>query len=184
MKKAFTLIELLIVVAIIAILAAIALPNFLEAQARAKVSRARADMRSVATALESYRVDNNQYPAENYDSPLLVTLPGGEMAIPNQIKLMPLTGPIAYLTSLPEDPFADVDDLLNMIPPPTYHYAALNDALYPNAPFFYGANEENVVCYWVLQSSGPDMDPVPWQFPQYDPTNGTISEGNILRFGP
>lgn len=45
----FTLIELLIVVAIIAILAAIAVPNFLEAQMRAKVSRTKADMRSMVT---------------------------------------------------------------------------------------------------------------------------------------
>ena len=58
----FTLIELLIVVAIIAILAAIAVPNFLEAQTRAKVSRARADLRSVATAVEAYRIDHNSYP--------------------------------------------------------------------------------------------------------------------------
>jgi prepilin-type N-terminal cleavage/methylation domain-containing protein len=50
----FTLIELLIVVAIIAILAAIAVPNFLEAQVRAKVSRAHSDMRSIAIALEGY----------------------------------------------------------------------------------------------------------------------------------
>jgi len=62
LKKGFTLIELLIVVAIIAILAAIAIPNFLQAQTRAKVSRAEADMRSIATALESYYVDHNEYP--------------------------------------------------------------------------------------------------------------------------
>lgn len=48
---AFTLIELLIVVAIIAILALIAVPNFLEAQIRSKVSRAKSDLRSIATAL-------------------------------------------------------------------------------------------------------------------------------------
>ena len=63
MKRAFTLIELLIVVAIIAILAAIAVPNFLEAQVRSKVSRVKADMRTVATALEAYAIDNNgRYP--------------------------------------------------------------------------------------------------------------------------
>ena len=60
--RGFTLIELLIVVAIIAILAAIAIPNFIEAQTRSKVSRVKADMRSLATAVEAYRVDNNRYP--------------------------------------------------------------------------------------------------------------------------
>ena len=61
-RRGFTLIELLIVVAIIAILAAIAIPNFLAAQIRSKVSRSKGEMRNMATALESYYVDNNQYP--------------------------------------------------------------------------------------------------------------------------
>ena len=63
-NSAFTLIELLIVVAIIAILAAIAVPNFLEAQTRAKVSRAKADMRTEATALETYNIDWGTYPRQ------------------------------------------------------------------------------------------------------------------------
>ena len=60
--RGFTLIELLIVVAIIAILAAIAVPNFLEAQTRSKVSRCKADMRSLGIAIESYQIDHAIYP--------------------------------------------------------------------------------------------------------------------------
>src|SRR6476646_7471806 len=62
---AFTLIELLIVVAIIAILAAIAVPNFLEAQTRSKVSRAMADIRSISVGVECYNTDWNRYPSPN-----------------------------------------------------------------------------------------------------------------------
>jgi len=64
--KAFTLIELLIVVAIIAILAAIAVPNFLEAQTRAKISRNYSDFRTCVTALETYRIDYGVYAYDGY----------------------------------------------------------------------------------------------------------------------
>ena len=87
----FTLIELLIVVAIIAILAAIAVPNFLEAQTRAKVSRAKTDLRTITTALESYLVDNNKYP------PTPVVQDGGIRPVrwvPNT-----LSTPISYISS-------------------------------------------------------------------------------------
>jgi len=61
-EKGFTLIELLIVVAIIGIIAAIAIPNLLNAIDRGKQKRTMADMRSIGTAVESYAIDNNQYP--------------------------------------------------------------------------------------------------------------------------
>ena len=88
-RTGFTLIELLIVVAIIAILAAIAVPNFLEAQTRAKVSRAKADMRSVRTGLESYAVDFNKYPDHAADT-----------WHPSLLEIPQLSTPVAYLTAL------------------------------------------------------------------------------------
>jgi len=54
------------VIGIIAILAMIALPNFLEAQTRAKVSRAKADLSTAVTGLEIYCVDTNHYPTYHY----------------------------------------------------------------------------------------------------------------------
>ncbi|MCA9415900.1 MAG: prepilin-type N-terminal cleavage/methylation domain-containing protein [Candidatus Omnitrophica bacterium] len=56
--RGFTLIELLIVIAIILILIAIALPNFLEAQIRARVAAAKGNLRTIQTALEAYATDN------------------------------------------------------------------------------------------------------------------------------
>jgi len=61
-ESGFTLIELLIVIAIIGILAAIAIPNLLNAVQRGKQKRSMSDMRSLATAIEAYAVDNNIYP--------------------------------------------------------------------------------------------------------------------------
>jgi len=88
-KEGFTLIELLIVVAIIGIIAGIAIPNFLGARTKARVTRAFADMRAIADALEMYYVDNTTYPAvpDEEGDPI----PG----------LSP-----TYMTSQPNDPFS------------------------------------------------------------------------------
>jgi len=114
-KRGFTLIELLIVVAIIAILAAIAVPNFLEAQVRAKTSRVKADIRTLATAVESYMVDHGKPPVGDmqlwtssamtypftWDGAVVAT--NGEAA---SFKWHQWTTPVAYMTSIPDDPFA------------------------------------------------------------------------------
>ncbi|GAB4365431.1 MAG: hypothetical protein Kow00128_07950 [Deltaproteobacteria bacterium] len=60
-KKGFTLIELMIVVAIIGILAAIAIPNFLKFQAKSKQSEAKTNLKGVYTAETGYFGENNSY---------------------------------------------------------------------------------------------------------------------------
>jgi prepilin-type N-terminal cleavage/methylation domain-containing protein len=203
---AFTLIELLIVVAIIAILAAIAVPNFLEAQTRAKISRVRADMRSVATALESYAVDNNRPPTMRHrpsgQRPVLdfVSPPGSTARSWPQATLpIEITTPIAYMTSLLDDPFrvfgvvrknssGTVIDSNIVIgtDPTTRNYIYHNIFELVTSPVFagYGFNELDSREYgaWRLISVGPDRE----FFGSigrrvYDPTNGTISLGDIIR---
>jgi len=60
-KKGFTLIELMIVVAIIGILAAIAIPNFLKFQAKSKQSEAKSNLGAIFTGQVSYYGENNAY---------------------------------------------------------------------------------------------------------------------------
>ena len=61
-RRGFTLIELMVVIAIIIILAAVAIPNYLNMTERAKKSRVASDMATVATALETFRTDWSVYP--------------------------------------------------------------------------------------------------------------------------
>ena len=183
-KKAFTLIELLIVVAIIAILAAIAVPNFLEAQTRSKVSRTYADMRTIANAIRAYEVDNNVYPHYDLGTKGMFgwflrtnrNVPG----YPTMGRL--LTSPIAYLTEIPWDQFNSQamtiakDQGAGVTRVSVIFHCVRRDITggwgiqpYAGKPF-----------KWILESWGPDL--MRWHaehYVVYDPTNGVVSYGDI-----
>jgi len=110
-RKGFTLIELMIVIAIIIILAAIAIPNYLRMTERAKVSAIESDMKAIATALETYNTDWTQYPSNNGSTDWALCkaeLTGGTDAVLNKSGNTTVTGesaPITYITSEAIDAF-------------------------------------------------------------------------------
>lgn len=206
-NRAFTLIELLIVVAIIAILAAIAVPNFLEAQTRSKISRAVADMRSVTTAIEAYIVDYNREP--KVTSPIEV--PDDEFSAWWGFVPSAITTPVAYMSSMPTMPFKDeavtgfwmaLGGSENNQP-----YTMVRDTYTPTfgVPWQPGAGPKDVPQLepftgiyvdgafheqvgksgYFLYTAGPDgVDGTVWGAPAvYDATNGTKSYGDVHRFG-
>lgn len=220
-RKAFTLIELLIVVAIIAILAAIAVPNFLEAQVRAKVSRSKADMRTQAVAMEAYYVDWNRYTRDS-DSSLDIKDVGDAAADPsNPIYwrcangARQLTTPVAYMTSLLADPFA-VSVQVSGAGAQGYRIGS-GTWSYPDASTNTADNQGSTAVFqavgaaptFVMIGVGPDKNRArmtykcfpymsaaeggvtdalnskgqPQCYVDYDPTNGTVSVGDIYQFG-
>jgi len=156
---------------------------------RNKVSRAKADMRSMATGLEAYYIDNNSYPASvpgthplSFNkAPATREMPsfrlgvktkspdGREMAVP-----MTVTTPLTYITRYFKDPF----QLSPTDPQPTFAY--------------YGDRNG-----WILISPGPDGDydinpakdyssdirqpTLQLLLKAYDPSNGTVSGGDVFR---
>ncbi len=81
-RQGFTLIEMMIVIAVIAILIGVLLPSFRGTQDEAAEQRARAELRTVATALESYYIHNsNQYPSTL--TPLITASPRIISVIPD-----------------------------------------------------------------------------------------------------
>jgi prepilin-type N-terminal cleavage/methylation domain-containing protein len=171
-SHAFTLIELLIVVAIIAILAAIAVPNFLEAQTRSKVSRVHSDMRTLAVGIESYHVDSNTYP--------FAWGPG----------MWSLTTPVGYLSSLPKDPFIASErdaSTLFYTANGSYIMKVCGQNSTGGITIFEQANPASYPYkgkFFHMWSWGPDRNnDGTYGFLAYDPTNGTVSRGDIIRLG-
>lgn len=186
MKRAFTLIELLIIVAIIGTLATIAVPNFINAMIRSQLARAQADQRSIATALEAYRIDQNTYPA--YGNPNDTTLFAGEPIVFIPVSI---TTPVGYMNVLPPDVFPGQRTGLEDIKDSTYFYMHNYETEYLGkiqakghvSEHYRSLTGESKKKLWTLWSYGPDLDD-DHGVVVYDASNGLASSGDMMRFGP
>jgi prepilin-type N-terminal cleavage/methylation domain-containing protein len=100
-RRAFTIIELIVVVVIVALLSAIALSHMQAAQLRTRTTEAKANIREVLNALDVYRLDYNEYPRAR---PVADKDPFGVLA---DTQLAVLAAPVSYLSRAAfRDPFA------------------------------------------------------------------------------
>jgi len=180
-KIGFTIIELLVVVAIIAMITAIAVPNLMSTNIRAKIKGINSDMEGIAIALEDYRIDNEDYPHQydsNYDK-IATATPFTEDNARGLGKLVyPTTSdstPV-YLTSIPKDPFNTNEE--------------------PGGGYYsYFTTGDSTPTSWALVSYGPDKDGDITNYDGaknavnngtnlYNPDNGITSGGDIVITGP
>ena len=103
-QAGFTLIELMVVLVIIGVLAALIVPNVLDRADDARVTAARTDVNNLMQALKLYRLDNQRYPTTEQGLQALVAKPTIEPVPPNWKP---------YLEKLPNDPWGRPYQYLN-----------------------------------------------------------------------
>lgn len=94
----FTLIEIMVVIVILGVLAALVVPRVLERPDEARAIAARSDIATIMQALKLYRLDNQRYPTAEQGLPALI-------AKPEQAPVPPNWKPGGYLERLPKDPW-------------------------------------------------------------------------------
>jgi general secretion pathway protein G len=95
----FTLMEIMVVVVILGILAAVIVPRLAEQPEKARATKAQADIRQLESALEMYKLDNFYYPSTQQGLRALVEKPSGDPPARNWRS--------GYITRLPNDPWGN-----------------------------------------------------------------------------
>ena len=94
--RGFTFIEIVVAIAIIAILATVVVPRVIGRVGEARVARAKSDVQALRTALDTYKLDNFNYPSTDQGLQALINKPGGQPEAANWKQT---------LDALPKDPW-------------------------------------------------------------------------------
>lgn len=97
-RDGLTLVEMIVVLAIIAVVAVLIVPNVIGRPDQARVTVAKTDLRTIASALRTYRLDNGDYPTTEQGLQALVERP-------TQAPQPTAWAPDGYLSELPQDPW-------------------------------------------------------------------------------
>lgn len=104
LQRGFSLIEIMVVVVILGILAALVVPKIMSRPDEARKVKAHQDVLAIQNALELYKLDNGFYPSTEQGLQALVTKPSSSPAPQNWN---------SYLKSLPKDPWGSPYEYLN-----------------------------------------------------------------------
>jgi len=97
-QQGFTLIEIMVVIVILGILAAVVVPNIMSRPDEARITKTKQDIRALETALDLYKLDNFSYPTTEQGLDALVTIPTTP-PVPKRYREE------AYLKKVPKDPW-------------------------------------------------------------------------------
>ena len=144
LQAGFTLIELMVVLVIIGVLAALIVPNVLDRADDARVTAAKTDVNNLMQALKLYRLDNQRYPTAEQGLQALLTKPTTAPVPPNWKP---------YLDKLPNDPWG-----IPTVPQPRHQGRDRRDVLWRRRP---GRRRGQKCGYWQLAT-----DRVGWNAPR------------------
>ena len=186
------MLELILVVCIVGILAAVAIPNFLRLRLRAKVSTIQYDLQNLARSLEGYRLDHGDFPPSPYNDDVASAFAHRSLA--GLAEAVPYMGHVSLTDGFRVETPTYARNIVQATTRGSYVYVFYRDLaalrkepeLLSNRGFCVLSVGPDCVDSYGIFSPFPDHYPWNGRGPNlglYSASNGTVSQGDICVFG-